>query len=422
VKGWFKAIDNWIYQRRALSLLLAILLTLALVSLLNWATESDLFRQFFFPKACNRNLSATCDALEWKDLFQASLLMLGLPVAFLLWHWRDTNVRDQIEEQRRQVENARLDTNLKEFEEVQLRAAGALDEKLPHEAREQLQIAALHQLRGFLRGDYGESFKRPAFELLLAGHAAAIHRIGVPEVQAQLEDRALEKIQQAVSKLRARLSPVDQSRIIIIRDEAAHIFRAEYPLSNRNFDFVDLQDQDLSGLTLNHSTFNGARLGLSSFENAKFWSVKAIGANFVGAKFSETQAFNSHFVGCDFEGAIFGESQFQRARFEYSSFSNATLFQTHLEDAKFDKCSIDGMRLTEENTFVPNEDFLKVVVETVLPYVDDPGALGQLDYSQKREIFKPISESMPTMGNISKEQKEDLKVRLRKRGAIIDAE
>jgi hypothetical protein len=129
VKGWLKSVDNWVYQNRALSLFLTVLLTLIVVVVTNLAAGSDLFRQFFFPKICDKSQPATCDPLEWKDLFQAAILVLGLPVAFLLWHWRDTNVRDQIAEQRnqveeqaKQVENSRKDINLKEFQEVQLRA------------------------------------------------------------------------------------------------------------------------------------------------------------------------------------------------------------------------------------------------------------------------------------------------------------
>jgi hypothetical protein len=105
--------------------------------------------------------------IEWKDRQQALIIMLGLPVAFLLWHWRDRNVRDQID-------NAKSDLNLKEFQDVQLRAAGAIDKDLPIATREQLQIAALHHLKGFILGEYGQRFRKPAFELLMAGHKSSV--------------------------------------------------------------------------------------------------------------------------------------------------------------------------------------------------------------------------------------------------------
>ena len=220
----------------------------------DWIKGSDIYGPLFFPEAA---------PVEWKDRLQAILVLLGLPVAFCLWYWRDRNVRDQIEEQRkqvieqqRQVRNQSRAFSLAEFQEVQMRAAGALDEKLPAEAREQLQIAALHQLRGFLRGEYDESFRRPAFELLLSGHAEAMRRIGVPPVRAQIQSRSLQltsasELREAVEVLRARLDPIMTERLKIIRDECNTIFRSGYPVSNRAFDFVNLTGVDLSIEKLN---------------------------------------------------------------------------------------------------------------------------------------------------------------------------
>ena len=91
----------------------------------DWIKESSLYGPLFFPGE---------EAIVWKDRLQGVILLLGLPVAFCLWYWRDRNVRDQIE-------NSRKDINLKEFQEVQMRAAGAMDENLPEAARRQLQIA-----------------------------------------------------------------------------------------------------------------------------------------------------------------------------------------------------------------------------------------------------------------------------------------
>jgi Pentapeptide repeats (8 copies) len=288
----FKTVDDWINRHRAWSLLATVIIIVTMVALINWLTGSDLFRQFFYPKRCVPTSPKTCDPLEWKVLFQATVLMLGLPIAFLLWHWRDRNVRDQIE-------NARKDINLKEFQEVQLRAAGALDERLSPEARTQLQIAALHQLRGFLRGDHGNSFKRPSFELLLAGHAAAIYRVGVPEVQAQVIGKSREEVKTAAAKLRAKLTAIDQARMLIIHEEARHIFIYAYPLNGRRLDFLNLsrikfpekiqlasshffdanlQKSDLTGLVLRDGHFEGAFLHKTNFENADLFEANLDGS------------------------------------------------------------------------------------------------------------------------------------------------
>jgi uncharacterized protein YjbI with pentapeptide repeats len=350
VKGWPKRIDNWVYQHRVLSLLLAVMFTLVLVALANWISGSDLFRQFFFPKICDKKLSAACDPLEWKDLFQAAILVLGLPVAFLLWHWRDTNVRDQIAEQRnqveeqaKQVENSRKDINLKEFQEVQLRAAGALDESLPEEAREQLQIAALHQLRGFLRGEYGESFKRPAFELLLSGHAAATNRIGVPNVRMQISGQSRDKIVEAVTALRGQLSPIDNTRKQIIRDEAEHIFRSYFPLDGRSFDLLDLRKFRFpSNLDLGESHFFGAELTEASFEGSQLIMTCFDGANMRFARFH-----GANLVSASFQGSDLYAAHLEKTNLKFAILDSADLWLANMEGADARGVSVNAMtRLT----------------------------------------------------------------------------
>ena len=49
--------------------------------------------------------------VAWKDRLQGIVLPFGLAVAICLEHWCDRNVRDQID-------NARQDIDLKEFQKV----------------------------------------------------------------------------------------------------------------------------------------------------------------------------------------------------------------------------------------------------------------------------------------------------------------
>ena len=129
------------------------------------------------------------------------ILIVSAPVAFVIWHFRDENNRQQIENQRK-------DINLKEFQKLSEWVSGAhlpeiktvskttqkssskdgaeiieqtteLSEeyaKKPNTADFDtfskrdgaiaLQISAIYNLLPFFRGDHGESFRRPAFNLL----------------------------------------------------------------------------------------------------------------------------------------------------------------------------------------------------------------------------------------------------------------
>jgi uncharacterized protein YjbI with pentapeptide repeats len=287
MKDWLKSVDNWVYQNRALSLLLTIMVTLVAVAVINWASGSDLFRQFFFPKICDNRLPTTCDPLQWKDLFQAAILVLGLPIAFLIWYWRDTNVRDQIEEQRKQVENARKDTNLKEFQELQLRAAGAMAQSQFASAAESIQIASLHQLRVFLKGDYGEAFKLPTFELYCA-------LLAKPTSQ-----------ENAVGKNIGLTSAVQSALRQIIVLEWKAFFLSGFPLQGRCFDGLHFtSDMNLRSLSFSGSTFRNATL-----------------------------------LGPSFAGAGLNQCNFTSAKLDFCNLEKANLYQAIFEHAKM-SCSI----------------------------------------------------------------------------------
>ena len=140
-------------------------------------------------------------------LWNFIILVVSAPVAFAIWHFRDENNRQQIENQRK-------DINLKEFQKLSEWVSGAhlpeiktidkttqkeglkdkgeiegelqLIERTTEKTEEYgkkpnaegfdtfgkregavaLQISAVYNLLPFFRGDYGESFRRPAFNLL----------------------------------------------------------------------------------------------------------------------------------------------------------------------------------------------------------------------------------------------------------------
>lgn len=136
------------------------------------------------------------------------ILIVSSPVAFVIWHFRDENSRQQIENQRK-------DINLKEFQKLSEWVSGAhlpeikvidenieksfkandefavsperktIEEKEEHskeygqnpdidhfdtfgkrDGAVALQISAIYNLLPFFRGDYGESFRLPTFNLL----------------------------------------------------------------------------------------------------------------------------------------------------------------------------------------------------------------------------------------------------------------
>lgn len=128
---------------------------------------------FYFDISINK-------ILESRGVWTLIVLIFSAPVALAIWHFRDKNAIEQIENQRK-------DVNLKEFQKIaewlsgihfsennnkenyednikQLNVNSMTYNK--HDGAISLQIASIHSLLPFYRGDYGESFKKPALNLL----------------------------------------------------------------------------------------------------------------------------------------------------------------------------------------------------------------------------------------------------------------
>ncbi len=143
-----------------------------------------------------------------RGLWTLITAIITAPIAFIIWVFRDINAKQQIENQRK-------DINLKEFQKIAEWVSGLhlvedeVTEQFKNSARKRiiktqrssnqkettrkypqqsehlsiptfskkdgavgLQIAAIYNLLPFYRGEHGESFKKPALNLLLSAWLA----------------------------------------------------------------------------------------------------------------------------------------------------------------------------------------------------------------------------------------------------------
>ncbi len=344
IRDWSKRAEEWTNRHRPSTLLGVLTVSVSLAAVVNWWTGSDLFRQFFFPKHCIPNSLGKCDPVEWKELLQAIVLTLGLPVAFLLWHWRDRNVRDQIE-------NARKEINLKEFQELQLRAAGAISTDIPEKSRQTLWISALHQMRGYLRGEYGASFKRPALEV----YCALIER----QKRSEKTDNPDETNPEPDFGL-----PDSVFRTVrdIIFEEWKCFFwedftdRIGWPLQGRSLrriclpagailDGLDLSRTDFSGSELNSVSFAGATLWDANFQGCDLRSAILTGIEGDGVILDQADMAGMSAEGADFSRSSFKETKFHAANLEGANFFKASGSQCLFVNVNLCGANFNGSRL-----------------------------------------------------------------------------
>lgn len=306
------------------------------------------------------------DQLAWKELIQPVLLFIGLPSAFILWAFRDHNASAALENQRK-------DINLKEFQEIQLRAAGALDEKFPAKARETLQVAAIHQLRPFLRGEYGTSFRRPAWQLLKALLATSseasgyttirewVERGGVPAVEGESVGEQAELYAEEIRKKFRAIRPnaVALAGRALINEEAQNLLRVDLPLEYGHFDGVDLGSALLARLKLAGAYFVSAYLSRTHFEGANLNFAHLTGAylhyaHLECAELRHAQLEGALLVATHLEGADLSFANLKGAELRLANLESADLSEAHLNDTTI----LDGARFNNHTRFAPDWDKL----------------------------------------------------------------
>jgi uncharacterized protein YjbI with pentapeptide repeats len=299
--------------------------------------------------------------LEWREAAQILLLLIGVPSGFLLWLFRDVNVSGTLENQRK-------DVNLKEFQEIQMRAAGAMDEKLPAAARETLQIAALHQLRAFLRGEYGDSFRRPAFELLRARLVASAKVTGTQDIadwmakwRGERPDRLAEQLagiddMQRQIKLAIHMqrpSSVAAAERAIVREEWDAIFGRGLPLASTAFDTIALHDGELlCGIDAFACRFIGASMAGIHLERANLVGAVFTGAALTRAHLEGADLSRAYLEMADLEGAHLDHTklvgaQLEKANLDRASLSHADLSRAHLQSAHMINVQLVGADLSK---------------------------------------------------------------------------
>jgi uncharacterized protein YjbI with pentapeptide repeats len=322
--------------------------------------------------------SDASDRLMWKDGIQLLILLIGVPTAFILWAFRDHNVGATLANQRK-------DVNLKEFQEIQMRAAGALDEKLPASARLTLQIAALHQLRSFLRGDYGNSFRRPAWELLRALMLTQSNSAEMELIHSHIS-KFVERAQnddlgpyhhrfEVQLEFEQMLSDIDETPLSsslksIIREDRYSIFEKTLPLEGANFQRLSIPFQAfLSNLVLKRCNFTAVDFAMGHFEfcdlshailrGARLWDANfqfscLNFADFSGANMRQANLNYAAMRSINLKGALLNSAQLQFCNIELAVMTGAVGFQTIMYGANLQGVNLRFARL--EGVCLENAD------------------------------------------------------------------
>ena len=319
-------------------------------------------------------------------LWNFIILVVSAPVAFAIWHFRDENNRQQIENQRK-------DINLKEFQKLSewvsgahlpeiktidkttqkegLKDKGEIDGKFqlierttekteeygkkPHiggfdtfgkrEGAVALQISAVYNLLPFFRGDYGESFRRPAFNLLKSAWQAMqqdslkkreTENLSDDEQQAIIEELRLKaEGPMGVALTHVLLSLNQKNTQLNLRDFPEMLPNICLAGMNFNLSGVDEKARNWSGLNLSGVDFRGSALKKVHFKNSRLYGSSLQYADLWGANLQ-----NTNLLKADLQNANLDDANLQNANLYGAKLQNAVLLGANLQNANLIRCGL----------------------------------------------------------------------------------
>ncbi|MGC6335042.1 pentapeptide repeat-containing protein [Pasteurella multocida] len=238
-----------------------------------------------------------------RGLWTLITAIITAPIAFIIWVFRDINSTQQIENQRK-------DINLKEFQKIAEWVSGLhliedeVTEKIANQTEQEttkkytqqsenlsiptfskkdgavgLQIAAIYNLLPFYRGEHGESFKKPAFNLLKSAWLSMQYK------QLSCLSNRGESITRAISPIRINgytplgiaIDLLKENFMINARNNKLNFRGAnlqgttlrEFDLSTADFTFADISGADLGETILSKAVLSSAICSKTSFVRAK---------------------------------------------------------------------------------------------------------------------------------------------------------
>ena len=300
-------------------------------------------------------------------LWNFIILVVSAPVAFAIWHFRDENNRQQIENQRK-------DINLKEFQKLSEWVSGAhlpeiktvskttqkssskdgaeITEQTTEQSEEYakkpntadfdtfskregavaLQISAIYNLLPFFRGDYGESFRLPAFDLLKSTwqimQQDSLTKFENTENVSELRQKVKSPL--GIALTHVLLSSHKDNNQIILRD----FYKILPSICLAGMDFNLGADEsvviNLSDLNFNGADFRGAVLEKVNFQKSKLHN----------AQLQWVDLNLAHLQEADLMGAKLQHAELMEARLQNANLQNANLQNANLQGADFENADL----------------------------------------------------------------------------------
>lgn len=331
------------------------------------------------------------------------ILIVSSPVAFVIWHFRDKNNRQQIENQRK-------DINLKEFQKLSEWVSGAhlpeiktvskttnkcnlkndaeivrqstlpieytteeteeyskqpktadFDTFSKREGAVALQISAIYNLLPFFRGDYGESFRRPAFNLLKSAWQAmqqdSLKKLEKKNLSDQARKNIIDELKQ---KARSPMGVALTHVLLSLNQENKQLNLRDFPEMLSNICLAGMsfhlsvvseiaRDRGLSNLDLRGADFRGIDFLGAKLQGCRLTGAKLDGANLQSAKLQDIRLVDTDLQNANLIGANLQKANLHRAELRNAQLNNADLQNANLSYANLQYANLQNADLSSAN-------------------------------------------------------------------------
>ncbi|HDR1859718.1 TPA: pentapeptide repeat-containing protein [Pasteurella multocida] len=323
--------------------------------------------------------------------------VISSPILYAIWRLRDQNAT-------KQIENQRKDINLKEFQKIAEWVSGLhliedeVTEKIANQTEQEttrkytqqvenlsiptfskkdgavgLQIAAIYNLLPFYRGEHGESFKKPALNLLLSAWLA----LQTKESNYLSFNKDSDYIDNAIIDIQIKSNSYIGIAItsVLFSDGGKYLLEhlklvPNLYLPGVNFNLpsldksilklfnsvncegINLVGSQLNDIDVSRVNFSDAKLVGASFEEANFYNIKFNKAYLQKARFLKSYLNNVSFhhsklYEANFMGAILNKVNFEYAKSDHALFNNAEIKNSDLSGAQLECADLSGVTLSD---------------------------------------------------------------------------
>lgn len=304
---------------RSLVVLVTGIITIFVVPILIWW----LIEALIYFKFIDRQYAE--ELLKSNGIWTFITLLFSAPVALFIWHFRDINAYQQIE-------NDRKDVNLKEFQKI-VEWVGSIDSNT--DTSSPLIVSSVYNLLPFFRGDRGEDFINPALNLLISAwyklQEQNIYAIRSMQFDSHYFPLKINS-SNSLDELRGLLNNIKNTRNtflakaitkVLLSDGGDNLKRDPKIFNNlcligMDFNLHGLEHKKLRNLFVNiegnldNLELQGCNLDKFNFRGLKLNRVYLLGASLRETVFQDCSIFLDNLIGTDISGANLIDAAFNQ--------------------------------------------------------------------------------------------------------------